>query len=101
MNYKDGDEFDESNLKNLDAFLWSLCRPQAPLYLEGVLVHCHAGMCRSPTVAIYALSVLENLHPLDAQRLVMKAIYEQRSGEVCNVCRDPLKQILKLWESRR
>ena len=101
MNYLDGAELDPSNLSNLDAFIERIrdAGPQAP-HPNHTLVHCHAGMCRSPTVAIYVLSMIEEMHPIDAQNLVTKAIYEQRSGEVCNVCYPPLKQILGIWEKR-
>lgn len=101
MNYRDGDELDPTNLKNLDAFIERITRCEMHMpHPQTTLVHCHAGMCRSPTVAIYLLSMIEGMHPIDAQHLVTKAIYDQRSGEVCNVCYPPLKQILGIWEKR-
>lgn len=95
MNYRDGDLIDPSNLQNLDAIVEHLKRDK-----RSTLVHCHAGMCRSPTVAIYLLVFVDGMNPYDAHHLVTKAIYEQRSGEVCNVVYVPFKQIVRLWEER-
>lgn len=98
MDYRDGDLLDASNLKNLDAVIKeiniSYKRPR-------VLVHCHAGMCRSPTVAIYLLMKIDGMHPYDARALVERKIYEQRAGEICDVPFRPWKQLVKHWEAEQ
>ena len=96
MDYRDGDEIDRSNLKNLTAFVELLKARK-----RKTLVHCHAGMCRSPTVAIYLLVMVDGMHPYDAHQLITRAIYEQRGGEVCNVVYRPFKQIVRLWEANQ
>lgn len=97
MNYKDGDLIDPSNLANLFSIA-AILRDQGK---PKTLVHCHAGMCRSPTVAIFLLVFVEGMNPYDAHHMVTKAIYEQRDGEVCNVVYIPFKQIVRLWEERK
>lgn len=94
MDYKDGWLIDPSNLRNLDSKVAKLRDRKRP-----TLVHCHAGMCRSPTVAIYLLAMVDGMHPYDAHALVTRKIYEQRAGEVCNVVYEPFKQIVRMWES--
>ena len=95
MNYRDGDYIDASNLKNLDAFIEKTVSKKPK-----TLVHCHAGICRSPTIAIYLLAMIDGTHPIDAQHLITKTIFEQRAGEVCNVFYAPLKQIIELWKQK-
>jgi FkbM family methyltransferase len=95
MNYRDGDELDASNLRNLEAFFGQV----GPLP-EATLVHCFAGMCRSPTVAVLALVFADNLHPIDAQQMVTRAVYEQ-TGKVCNVTHNLLRQMLAIYEKRQ
>ena len=95
MNYKDGAIIDPSNLKNLDAVVGMLKERK-----RSTLVHCHAGMCRSPTVAIYLLCFVDGMNPYDAHYLTTKQIYTGRPGEVCNVVYEPFKQIVRLWEER-
>ena len=95
MNYKDGETIDSSNLNNLNAIVAMLKDRK-----RSTLVHCHAGMCRSPTVAIYLLCMVDGMHPYDAHALVTRKIYEQRDGEVCNVVYKPFKQIVRLWEEK-
>lgn len=95
MNYKDGELIDPSNMKNLDAVVAMLRERK-----RSTLVHCHAGMCRSPTVAIYLLVFVDGMHPYDAHALVTRNIYDGRPGEVCNVVYQPFKQIVRLWEER-
>lgn len=94
MDYKDGRVIDPSNMRNLNDIVAKLKRRIRP-----TLVHCHAGMCRSPTVAIYLLVFATGMNPYDAHALVTRAIYEQRNGEVCNVVYEPFKQIVRLWEA--
>lgn len=96
MNYKDGELIDSSNMNNLNAVVAMLKERK-----RSTLVHCHAGMCRSPTIAIYLLCFVDGMHPYDAHALVTRKIYEQRSGEVCNVVYVPFKQIVRLWEERK
>lgn len=96
MNYKDGELIDSSNMNNLNAIVVMLKERK-----RSTLVHCHAGMCRSPTVAIYLLCMVDGMHPYDAHALVTRNIYEQRGGEVCNVVYKPFKQIVRLWESSK
>lgn len=96
MDYKDGELIDSNNLKNLDAMVAKLKERK-----RKVLVHCHAGMCRSPTIAIYLLVFVEGMHPYDAHALVTRKIYDGRTGEVCNVIYVPFKQIVRLWEERK
>jgi hypothetical protein len=97
MDYRDGDLLDASNLKNLDSIIKEFKLSYKP---QRVLVHCHAGMCRSPTVAIYLLVEMEGMHPYDAHALVTKKIYEQRAGQICDVPFRPWRQIVKHWEAK-
>lgn len=94
MEWKDGDELNAQNLHKaylmIDA-LRSTGKGQT-------LIHCHAGMCRSPTLAIMLLSMLDGMHPIDAQQLVTKQIYAHRAGLVCNIGYKPFKQIVRLFE---
>lgn len=95
FDYKDGygmESFHITALESAVALLKARIRP--------TLVHCHAGMCRSPTVAIYLLVFGTGMNPYDAHALVTKAIYQQRDGLVCNVIYEPFKQIVRLWEKR-
>lgn len=94
VDYRDGEIIDPSNLKNL-ASVADILRSR----LRPTLVHCHAGMCRSPTIAIYLLCAVEDMHPYEARELVTKSIYEQRSGIVCDIAYNPFKQIVRLWEA--
>lgn len=96
MNYKDGELIDQSNLKNLFAVAELIKQERYK-----TLVHCHAGMCRSPTVAIFLLVFVDGMHPYDAHALVTRRIYDDRPGEVCNVVYVPFKQIVRLWEERK
>lgn len=93
VNYKDGEAIDPSNLKNIDVVVSVLKERK-----RSTLVHCHAGMCRSPTIAIYLLCMVDGMHPYDAHALVTRKIYEQRAGVVCNVVYKPFKQVVRLWE---
>lgn len=95
MNYQDGDEISPSNLRNLDAFLAAL-----PARGTRLLIHCHAGACRSPTVAVYALATAREIDPFEAHARVAREIHRQ-CGKVVNVPHRPLKQIVQLWESSR
>lgn len=96
VNYRDGDLIDPANLSNLQVVAAGLKRQR-----RRTLVHCHAGMCRSPTLAIFLLAFAEGMHPYDAHYLVTKAIYDGRPGEVCNVVYQPFRQIVRLWEAAR
>jgi hypothetical protein len=98
MDYRDGDLLDASNLKNLDAAIKEYQLSYKP---QKVLVHCHAGMCRSPTVAIYLLIEMDGMNPYDARALVERKIYEQRAGEICDVPFRPWRQIVKHWEAKQ
>lgn len=98
MDYRDGDLLDESNLKNLDAIIKEFKLAYKP---QRVLIHCHAGVVRSPTVAIYLLVEMHNMHPYEAHALVTKKIYEQRAGEICDVPFRPWRQIVKHWEAKQ
>lgn len=97
MDYKDGHLIDNSNMRNLNDVVRMLRERIRP-----TLVHCHAGMCRSPTVAIYLLCAAAGMHPYDAHALTTRQIYDQRKddikGQVCNVVYEPFKQIVRLWE---
>jgi protein-tyrosine phosphatase len=95
MDYRDGDELAPSDLRNLDVVARSLVAHRRP-----TLVHCAAGLCRGPTVAVYLLARVEGTHPLDACRLVQGEVYRQR-GRLPNVPHRPLRQVLALWEGWR
>lgn len=94
MDYKDGRLIDDSNMRNLNDVLKMLKDRKRP-----TLVHCHAGMCRSPLVAIYLLTFVDGMHPYEARTLIERQIYDQRKGEVCNVVYEPFKQLVRLWEA--
>jgi protein-tyrosine phosphatase len=96
MDYKDGRLISDAHLKELRVKVAGLKGRKRP-----TLVHCHAGMCRSPTVAIFLLVFVDGMHPYDAHALVTRRIYDQRAGEVCNVVYEPFKQIVRLWEAGR
>ena len=96
MDWKDGEALDFSNLRNLDAFIEKIREKRCK-----VLVHCYAGMCRSPTVAIYLLVKLEGMTPHDARSLVTERIYQRQDAKVCNIEYKPYKQIVNLWEQQR
>lgn len=93
MDYRDGGALDGSNMRNLDAFLENVRKDWGQ-----VLVHCYAGMCRSPTVAVYALMKLSGMTPWDARHLVERKIYEQRDGQPCNFEFRPYRQLIEIWE---
>lgn len=94
MDWRDGDELNAQNLHKAHLLLQNIKSNGK----QQTLIHCHAGMCRSPTLAIYVLAMIEGMHPIDAQQLVCKQIYTQRDGLVCNIEYTPFKQIMRLFE---
>jgi len=52
-----------------------------------VLIHCHAGISRSVSMAIYYISRKMNMHPIDASRFVRKkrSIADPYSGFMVEV----------------
>lgn len=94
MDWKDGDRLHGSDLKNLSSFL-----DHVKANAGNLLVHCYAGMCRSPTVAVLALMHIDRLPPFEARHLVERSIYEQRDGQPCNFEFKPYRQLLEIWEA--
>lgn len=98
MDYRDGEELSPSLIANLVAFAAEVKKNKIP-----TLVHCHAGACRSPTIAGYVLGAVDGLHPIDAFAAVEKAIYDQQEkhdgGKMCNICYHPKKQLVRLMIS--
>lgn len=101
LDYKDGEVISDSNIANLCAF--SKMINQVDGLALKTLVHCHAGMCRSPTVAAFILGMVErDIHPMDCFSIVEKAIYDQQeNGKVCNIVYAPKRQICRLLETLR
>lgn len=94
LKYKDGDKLPDAFL--LKMLSWSgVLRSRIE---KKILIHCHAGMCRSPTVAMLLLSLVERMHPLQALAIITQAIYTQRNQLVCNIVYNPLKQIIRFCE---
>lgn len=62
-----------------------------------ILVHCIAGVTRSPTIALFVLSVVERRHPL---LLIGEVYFEHwlQSEITANICRTPLQDIVAWWE---
>jgi len=100
LDYRDGDELTQPLVQSLLVFVSGLRNQKVP-----TLVHCHAGACRSPTIAGFVLGIVDNLHPIDAWAAVEKAIYDQQEHHtdpmVCNVCYYPKKQLVRLMERQR
>jgi protein-tyrosine phosphatase len=97
VDYRDGDPVAASDLQNLAAVAAKLREAPAP-----TLVHCHAGICRSPTLAAYLWTLVEDdVHPLDAFAKVARAVYDQRERAICNLVHEPLRQLIRLVESAR
>ena len=64
---------------------------------KNLLVHCAAGMTRSPTIAILALCEVEKGNPLDYLSEVYKCLWNQRKI-IGNVCHSPLKDLVNYYE---
>lgn len=94
--YRDGEMLSGEDLVKLDALAAQL-RDEAQRgdKRRTVLVHCAAGVCRSPHVAAYLLAMVDfGLHPMEAFARVDRAVYDQR-GMVCNWVHAPRKQIIE------
>jgi predicted protein tyrosine phosphatase len=97
LDYRDGELLSDFHIKCLTPFINSLCVKKEP-----TLVHCYAGVTRSPTVAAYILAMVDGLHPIDAFHVIEKAQYTEREGrEVCNFVYQPKIQICRLVEASR
>lgn len=62
-----------------------------------MLVHCAAGITRSPTIALFIISYIERTHPLKAMGDLCYSLWLQ-SGRMPNIVRTPLKDIVAWWE---
>lgn len=95
MDYRDGDLLNARHLEELRAFIDELKKNKLP-----TLVHCHAGACRSPTVAAYLLGMVDGTHPIDAFAAVEKAIFDQQEkhdgGKICNTIYQVKRQLAYL-----
>lgn len=90
FNYKDGYDLFPDMLDTLAEFVNNKRK---------ILVHCHAGKTRSPTVAIFIYSVMNKVHPIDAMYVVYKEYYKQ-SKELPNMTMLPLEGIVSWFESK-
>ena len=66
---------------------------------QKMLIHCHAGLTRSPTVILFALSLIENTHPLNLLGEVYRKMWLHEI--LANIVRTPLKDIIDYFESKR
>lgn len=63
-----------------------------------MLIHCAECQTRSPIIGLFALSLIEQKHPLLLINDVYYAVYTQ-GGILANICSEPLKNIVDWYES--
>ena len=90
FDYKDGEAFTPAMFSELDR-----CADRIRNAQLTVLVHCHAGVTRSASVAAYLLSRVEGLDIFDAISEVSKAIWRDRKLAANAGCYEFVTSVLK------
>lgn len=88
IEYKDGDEIREDMFVALDELSSKITQEY-----RSVLVHCHAGACRSPIIAAYLLHKVAKVDIFSAIAKVSEAVWRDRRLAV-NITHKPLQSIL-------
>mgnify|MGYP001576459651 CR=1 FL=1 len=94
LDYADGHELPVTRLRQLSRTLMG--------YLDDIgqiHIHCHTGETRSPTIALFALSLIEDRHPFDLLPDIYIPLWRQQE-RFANFCVSPLRDITRWYESR-
>ena len=93
IEYKDGDALSPEIKGVIKALAGEL-----KIERKTVLIHCHAGQTRSPSIGAYLLSLVEEMDIFEAVAIVSRALWIQR-GLAMNTGHKFLASALKLAES--
>ena len=88
--YKDGYPIEKEKLQKVYEFIKG--------YDGKVLVHCHAGKTRSPTLAWFVASVFNKVHPFSIFGYIFNTYYSQ-CNSAPNICLLPIDSIMEWWDS--
>ncbi|KKM21282.1 hypothetical protein LCGC14_1637020 [marine sediment metagenome] len=91
VDYKDGETLTEKTLSDIDEFI------KDKSFKNKILVHCHAGMTRSPIIALFIFSMITGNHPLACIGTIYYNLWVQ-NNTLANICRTPLEDIIKWYE---
>ena len=96
LEYKDGEELTETTMQEIEVFIELFRKNTDPKQL---LIHCAAGITRSPTIALLAASLLHRKHPSVFIGNILRELRSCR-GLTPNICHKPLECICQFVEVR-
>lgn len=97
LDYIDGAELPEELLTNIANVTQFVMDNMSIRQGSKMLVHCAAGITRSPTIALFVLALIEKVHPLLLMSDLYHALWKQ-SERMPNIVRTPLKDIVAWYE---
>lgn len=87
--FKDGEYIEPEKLDFLAKIIYS-CFEQK----QKLLIHCHMGACRSNTIALFALTIIEKRHPVYFMDTIYRKVWEQCNPIYPNIGDDSIKSII-------
>lgn len=93
LDYRDGEGITKEMFEKIDGFIEAFRKIKFRESVVPILIHCHAGACRSPIIAAYVLSKIDDWDIFDSIAIVSKAIWKDRQLAV-NITHRPLMSIL-------